>query len=184
MIYILSQILVLITYILLGATYFIKDRKWLLVVSLIAIATNTTSYFFLKAWAGVMTTILALVRNIVFLIQNKDKKDKINFNDWVILSVYMIILSVIAVITYDGFFSLFSIVCSLTYTIAVWQRDEKIYKILGIVSSFCSIVYYAYILSIFGLILESILFVVIVVGTIRYFITEKAKKVKNKVIDY
>lgn len=179
--YILSQIFVVITYGLMGATYYSKNRKTLLIFNMAAILTNATSYFFLSAWMGVCTTLVALIRNIVFLIQNKESKDKINWVDWVTISFFLCILITIAILTYDGPLSLFSFFSSLTYTIAVWQRNEKTYKILGIISSVCTIGYFVFIRSLFGLILELILFVVIVVGAIRFFKKQKINNVETKI---
>ena len=177
--YILSQIFVIITYILLASTYLVKNRKLLLCLSLGAIITNATSYFFLNAWSGLFVTILALARNIIFLIQNKNENDKINWVDWVILSIITIALIVISVVTYDGVLSLFSVFSSLTYTGAVWQRNEKVYKILGIISSVCTIVYYVFIRSLFGFLLEGAMLITIIVGTIIYFKKEKQNIEKN-----
>ena len=179
--YILSQIFVVITYGLMGATYYAKNRKILLIFNMAAILTNATSYFFLSAWMGVCTTLVALVRNIVFLIQNKESSDKINWVDWGTISFFVCVLTAIAIVTYDGSLSLFSFFSSLTYTIAVWQRNEKIYKILGVISSVCTIGYFVFIRSLFGLILELILFVFIVVGAIRFFRKQKNENIEAEI---
>ena len=175
--YIISQILVIITYILLAATYFVKNRKLLLCLSMLAIITNATSYFFLKAWSGVLVTILALIRNIIFLVQNKTDNDEIDWVDWLVLSIIMTLLLAISIFTYNGILGLFSVFGSLAYTVAVWQRNEKVYKLLGIVSSVFTIIYYAFIRSLFGFLLESAMLVTIVVGTIIYFSKQKTKQV-------
>ncbi|MBQ7918005.1 MAG: YgjV family protein [Clostridia bacterium] len=180
--YILSQIFVIITYILLGATYFVKNRRLLLVLSMFAILTNATSYFFLSAWSGLLVTILALIRNIVFLVQNKTENDKIDWLDWLILGVFLTLLIAISITTFEGFLSLFSVFGSLTYTIAVWQRNEKVYKLLGIASSICTVIYYAFIGSLFGFLLESAMLVTIVVGTILFFRKEKQKSLNSSKI--
>lgn len=177
--YILSQIFVIITYVLLGASYFTKNRQSLLFFSIAAILTNATSYFFLSAWTGLLTTAIALVRNIVFLMQNKSPYDKINWLDWIILFVFVSLLGVTAVVFYDGLLSLFSVFSSLTYTISVWQRNEKAYKILGIVSSVCSLVYFAFIKSIFGFALEFVMLLTIIVGFIKYLNDETQNRLKK-----
>ena len=177
--YILSQIFVTITYILLGVTYFVKNRKLLLILSMVAIITNSTSYFFLKAWSGMLVTLLALIRNIIFLVQNKTNEDKIDWVDWLVLSIILSLLVAISIFTYDGFLSLFSVFGSLLYSVAVWQRNEKVYKLLGIASSLCTIIYFLFIRSLFGFLLESALFITIIVGTVKYFIIDKKKSLKS-----
>ena len=175
--YILSQFFVIVTYILMGVTYFVKNRKLLLFVNSVAIITNCTSFMLLSAWTGVVTTLIGLCRNIVFFIQNKDKNAKLDWIDGLILATFVMMLSLAAVFTYDGFGTLFSISASLTYSIAVWIRKESVYKILGLVSSFCSLVYFIFIGSLFGVILEFSLFVTIVVGYVKYLKEQKAKVV-------
>ena len=71
--YILSQIFVCLSYLFLGLCYFTKSRKTILCLSLVAIIANAVSYLLLKAWAGVGVTLIALLRNGLFLIQSKIK---------------------------------------------------------------------------------------------------------------
>ena len=81
--------------------------------------------------------------------------------------------------TYAGFGSLFSISSALTYTIAVWIRKEGVYKILGLISSFCALAYFIFIGSLFGIILEFVLFVTIIVGLVKYLKTKNQNIKEN-----
>ena len=131
----------------------------------------------LDAWAGVAVVVVAIIRNIMFLIQQKIKAlDKYVIDDWIILVFLMIISVIFAVITYDTFISLFTIAASILYTISVWQKNIKVYKIMGAVACLFSIVYFVYIKSILGLIYEIILCVTSVISTIIYIVNEKKKK--------
>lgn len=179
--YILSQIFVVLCYICLAATYAIKNRYILLSVSIAAIVFNAISYTLLGAWAGLAVTIVALIRNIIFMIQEKLEGDKdYTVADWIVLVVLMLISATFAYFTYDGWLSLFSVFSSVLYTISVWQHNISVYKILGLISSICSIVYFIFIWSLFGFILEIAMFVFMLVTTIIYFV--KLKKEKNKEI--
>ena len=179
--YILSQIFVVLCYICLAATYAIKNRYILLSVSIAAIVFNAISYTLLGAWAGLAVTIVALIRNIIFMIQEKFEGDKdYTVADWIVLVVLMLISATFAYFTYDGWLSLFSVFSSVLYTISVWQHNISAYKILGLISSICSIVYFIFIWSLFGFILEIAMFVFMLVTTIIYFV--KLKKGKNKEI--
>lgn len=182
MIYILSQVFVVLCYICLGATYTTKKRNWILSYSIAAIVFNGISYTLLGAWAGLGVTIVALIRNIVFMIQEKFEGDKdYTTMDWIVLIILMIISGVFAYFTYDGWLSLFSTLSSVIYTLSVWQHNISAYKILGLASSAFSIIYFVFIWSIFGFILESTLFIFMFVGTIRYFV--KLKKEKEEKTD-
>ena len=183
MTYIISQVFVVLTYILLAATYFTSHRTKILVLSLFALFCNGVHYSLLSAWTGLGVVIIATIRNVLFLIQQKIKVlDKYVIDDWIILITLLIISGVTAVMTYDSFFSLFSIAGSILYTISVWQKNIKVYRILGIISSAMSLIYFIYIASIFAIILEGIMLVTMIVSTVVYFKNEKFKKIEKEIM--
>ena len=153
--YVLSQVFTILMYVLLGLTYYAKDRKKVLILSFISVIANGIAYVFLSAWSGLAMCILALIRNIIFLVDEKKngKRDKINKFDIIVLSI------ISAIITYEGFLSLLSVFATMLYTVSVWQKKTNIYKLLGIPVGILWILYNIYIMSIFGIILESILLI-------------------------
>ena len=172
--YIISQIFVVLSYASLTTTYFFKNRKFILLFSLLAVICNGFGFFFLGAWSGLAMSIFAIVRNIVFMIQNKYfKTEKITWIDWLILGILVVVSIVSAVFTFDGFFSLLSIFATMTYTVSVWQKNPTVYKVLGIFASLLWIAYGIYIMSIFSIILESVLLIAELVGTIRAYREKK-----------
>ena len=179
--YIISQIFVCLTYVLLGLTYLTTKRTNILVFSLLALVCNGVHYTLLGAWAGLGVVLIAVFRNVLFLIQQRIKVlYKYIIDDWIILIVLMVISVITAVFTYDTVFSLFSIVGSILFTVSVWQKNIKVYRILGLVSSALTLVYFIYIVSIFAIILESIFFIFMLVSTIIYFKKEKNKTEKTE----
>ena len=80
-----------------------------------------------------------------------------------------------AIFTYNGFLSLLSIFATMLYTYSVWQKKTIVYKICGIFVSILWILYNIYVMSLFGIILESILLIASATG---YFIELKSKKNK------
>ena len=63
----------------------------------------------------------------------------------------------------------------MLYTYSVWQKKTIVYKICGIFVSILWILYNIYVMSLFGIILESILLIASATG---YFIELKSKKNK------
>ena len=178
MTFIFSQVFVCLCYLFLGLTYVIKKRTLILLFSLAALLFNGLHYSLLGAWAGVGVVCIAVIRNVLFLIQQKIKAlDKYVIDDWIILIFLLIISAFTAVWTYDGLLSLFSIFASVIYTVSVWQKNIKVYKVLGIISGAINIVYFAFIGSIFGIILESIVCLVTIVFTIIFILNERKEKV-------
>jgi hypothetical protein len=163
--YIISQVFVIISYALLALTYLAKDRKKILTMSFLAVLANAIAFILLGAWSGFVMSLVAMGRNIVFLIRGNDKK--INYVDYIILGILYLIIAVSSYFTYVGLFSLFSVFGTMIYTYSAWQKNPKVYKLLGIPSSVCWIIYNIYVSSVFGAILESILLIFEVVGTIK-----------------
>lgn len=164
--YILSQVFTIINYALLGVTYYAKDRKKILVIGFLSIVANAIAYILLNAWTGVAMCVVALIRNIIFWMDEKKngKRETINKKDIIILVILYSTIVVSTIFTYDGFLSLLSVFATSTYTFSVWQKKTNVYKLLGIPVGILWILYNIYVKSIFGIILESILLVCSISG--------------------
>lgn len=168
MVYILSQVFVCLTYLLMGASYLTKKRVHILFFSFAALVTNAIHYSLLGAWAGLGVVCVAFIRNVLFLIQEKVKSlDKTVVDDWIILMVLFVLLGIVSIVTFESIMSLFTILSSAVYMISLWQKNINVYRILGVVSSALSIVYMIYIHSIFGIILELTGFIISLISFIR-----------------
>lgn len=110
--------------------------------------------------------VVALIRNIIFWIDEKKngKRETINKKDIIILVILYSTIVVSTIFTYDGFLSLLSVFATSTYTFSVWQKKTNIYKLLGIPVGILWILYNIYVKSIFGIILESILLICSISG--------------------
>ena len=173
--YILSQIFVIINAALLMATYQLKTRKSILIVSFMALLSNGVAYVLLSAWSGLAMVFVAMIRNIIFMIdENKNgKSDKITKKDIIILIVLYAISIISAIYTYEGILSMMIVVATMLYTYSVWQKKTSIYKILGIIIEVILIIYNIYIFSIFGIIIETFLLISASIGIIREYKRKK-----------
>ena len=168
--YIISQIFVILGYTVIAFSFFTKNRKLILLYSTAAVLCHAASYTFLLAWTGVAMNVISLGRNITFQIQNKYKKENETTKaEWIALITICVVSTIAWILTYDGILSFFALSGTLIYTYAVWQKNAKVYNILSIIGSIQWIVYYLFVFSIFGIILECIMLIVETVGTIRYF---------------
>ncbi len=174
--YILSQVFIIISYLFLVLSYQAKSRKTILIYSFVSLIANGISYVFLQAYTGLAMCFVALFRNIIFMVDEKKngKSEKISKKDIVILAVLYLISLLSTVFTYDGFLSLLSVFATMLYTYSVWQKKTTIYKILGLPIGILWIAYNIYIMSIFGIILESILTISAIYG---YFKEKKNKQI-------
>lgn len=175
--YIASQVFTIITYVLLAATYYAKNRKAVLVISFLSLIANGIAYILLNAYTGLAMCIVALIRNIIFIVDERKngKRDEINKKDIIILIILYLVSIISAVFTYEGFLSLLSVFATMLYTYSVWQKKTNIYKLLGIPIGILWILYNIYIISIFGIILEAILLICSITG---YIIEMKKTKIE------
>lgn len=177
--YIFSQVFIVLSYLFLGSTYLIKNRKIILVFSFISLIANAISFYLLDtAISGFAMCFVAIFRNILLLVQNhfdKDKKNKII--DWSIFAILLIITGIAAWKTYINVLGLFSVFATFIYTVSIWQKNTIVYKILGIICSCFWIGYDIFVWSIFGIICEGILLISEIVGLILAVI--KSKKLKH-----
>ena len=178
--YVLSQVFIIINYVLLMATYQVKNRKTVLIFNCVSMIAEGLSYIFLSAWSGLAMVFVGIIRNLIFMIDEKKngKSDRITKKDIIILIVLYIIAIISAIYTYEGFWSLMSVFATMLFTYSVWQKKTKIYKILGIPVGLVWIIYNIYIVSLFGIILESLLLISAVIGIVREN-KEKKKRVKQ-----
>ena len=159
--YIVSQVFTMIMYILLGITFYVKERKVVLILNFIATISIAIAYSLLGAWTGLAMCIAVVIRNIIFLLDEKKngKRDTITQKDIIILMVLYVISIFFGVLGYDGVFSLLSVAATMLNTYSVWQKNIKIYKLLGIPTGILWILYNIYIMSIFGIISEGLLLI-------------------------
>lgn len=180
--YIVSQIFVIINRVLLIVSYQLKNRKNILIVSLLALLANGVVYILLSAWSGLAMVFVAIVRNIIFMLDEKKngKSQKITKRDVGILVVLYVISIISAIFTYEGILSMMSVVATMLYTYSVWQKKTKVYKILGIIIESVWIIYNIYICSIMGVILNISLLISASIGLNREYKMISNKNFKNK----
>ena len=156
--YIISQILVIIYYFIYSWTFHLKDSNKILVCSIIATIISAISYVLLNAYTGMAMCFVAIIRNLLFA---KEKKNILN------LSLIFLLTLIASIFTFDSYFCLFNIVATLIYTYALWQKNTKIYKLLGIIVNGLMIIYNIYIQSVFGVVLISIAFISSIIGFLK-----------------
>ena len=175
--YIISQIFTVISYMLVASTYQVKNRKAVLTLNLLGQLSFVIAYSLLGAWSGLTMTLLAIIRNIIFIVdENKNgKREQMNKIDISILIIMYIISITSAVFTYNGFLSLLPVLATMIYTYAVCQKNIKTYKLLGVPTELFWTCYNIYIKSIFGILLE----VIILASCISGYMIE-VKKMKTE----
>ena len=166
LLYILSQIFIILNYVFLVITYQLKNKEKILLFSIAAQSACGLSYICLSAYTGLAMSLISIFRNVIFII-NEEKNgvtEKTTTNEILMLLVIYALTIILSVITFNGFLSLLSVFATMLYTFSVWQKSTKTYKILGIPVSLLWLSYNIYIHSIFGIILELVLMISAIIG--------------------
>jgi|GEM_PF-799605 len=179
--YIASQIITIVAFALIGATFFIKKRPVILALIIICNLVFITSFALLQAWVGVAMSVVAIGRDLTLLVIDKYKKPenkkRIMLVDWIFLAVLTAVMVTSTYFTAAGWMTWFGFAGTYCYCIAIWQKNILVYRILGVICEALWVVYNVVIQNLFGTILEGVLTIVIAVGLILYII-EIAKKKK------
>lgn len=172
--YIISQVCVVIAMLFLASTFFIKSKKWVLILNIPVSVFFAIQFCLLGAYTGVIINTIGLIRCFWFYFNDKfgKKQDLISF-----ITINALLL-IFGIITYTTWVDIIAIFAGFVFTFSVWQPDTLIYKWLSLLVSACWILYNIVYGSMFGLISENILLLVEITALIKYYFIDK-KQVKN-----
>ena len=173
--YIASQIVTIFVYIFLSATYCIKNRKLIIACSFISNFLNAIAFVLLNAYTSALMCCISILRDILFMIDEKinGKSTVITKKDYILLGIIYSLSLISIICTFKGWMSLLYAAGSMLYTYSIWQKDNNVYRFLGIVVTLIVICDSIYIKSVFGVLLQC---VVLVTSTAGYISNKKAIK--------
>ena len=169
LIYITSQILTIGMYGLLALSYYLKSRSKILIANFLGSILIAVALLLLEAYTGAAMALIAIIRNFIFLIDEKKngKVDKIKSKDVLILVVILLMIVLAAIPTFTSTLSLLPVLATSIFTFSIWQKKKIVYKVLGVPVSILWIVYSIYIATLFGIILEVIVLLFIISSLIQ-----------------
>ncbi len=176
--YIISQVCTIIMYALLGATYQVKSKRKIVILSLLANSFHGIAYILINAKSGLAMCILAIIRDLsMVIIADKIKDEKISKKVRIsTIVIFYIGLIISAVFTYEGILSMLSIIATAIYSYSILQKNETIYKALGTPASICWLIYDLFVNSVFGVIFDGIILICSITGYL------KSRKNENNIL--
>ena len=133
-IYILSQVLTVVEYGLLGLSYLAKSRLMVVILDIVSMLTGIIVYVLLGADLGMAMSIVIFVANFYYLWdekQQKGRKKQYFVRDYIVLAVVLLLILVLTIVTYDGPLSLLSVAATTIYEISIWQKKYNVVQIFG-----------------------------------------------------
>ena len=135
--YCLSQILLVIAYIFLGYGFQKEKRLQILTFSTIYQALMIIHYSLLSGIAGIIASIISLIRNIIFIYN--DKKGK-NNPTWLLI-FFCVITIVLTILVYTSLADIFPCLLTILGIYSYWSNSTKITRIVNLLISICYILY-------------------------------------------
>lgn len=174
--YVCSQVLAVISTVVIGVSYLAKDKKNIMLLCVVYCFFYSGHYLLLNAYTGTLMTLISAARNVWFYFNAKKNRNNPKFS----LMLFLLMAIIFGIISYQDTFSIISIIASLLSTYSIWQKNVKLYRILAVPVSVCFIIYAAHINSFLSILTECILLVIEIVGIIQY--SSKTKKVVNRIM--
>lgn len=141
--FILAQILGMISFIFSLIAYHQKTKKKILSTMVISNTLNFIHYFLLDAISGGITKIVAVIRDIL-IINKKNHKH--------IFYMFIIIYLILGITLYKNMLSIMPIIASFITTIAAFFGTAYIIKIVALITFTLWLIYNIFALSLSGII--------------------------------
>jgi hypothetical protein len=162
------QSLAILFLLLFTISYHAKTRKTILSIQLVGIIVLMLHFFLLHAWSGFAMQTIHVIAIILFLFKEK--------NSWlkskILLYCFFFIYLILTIITWQGYFSIFSFFGASLGTLGKWQTKPNAIRIILIFAGIFWIAYDLFVNSYGGIIAESILLISAIISLI---INRKAK---------
>ena len=167
--YIISQVFVIVAYLLVATSFFTKDKNKILILNILCVLCYITAYIFLGAKSGIIINAVNFVRCIWYYINTKLNRQK----DYISLSICLTLLLTLSIIFATSWYDAFAITAGILVTYSLWQDRVVIYRWSMIVCSICWIFYAVYLMSIFSIVGESVLLAVSINSVLHYYIVDR-----------
>ena len=177
--YIISQVFVILAYVCLFVTYQIRGRRLMLGMTISANTLMGIGFALLGAWVGLAMCCVAICRDMVSesLYRRRKETERLKTTklDWWLLALWIIALVALTVLTEEGWITWFAMFATMAFTVSIWQKNILVYKVLGIFVSVFWLIYNLGVENLFGIILELVLLIGVMIGLTRFVLDQKKK---------
>jgi len=149
----LVQLIALFALAAFAGSFHSKTRKGILLWQILSIIIWVIHYSLLGAWTGASLIVVNGIFTTIFVY--KDKKNWLK-NPW-ILYIALSTLTLVTLLSWKGFWSIFALLAVMSGITAKWQDDTKKIKLISIVASVFWIIYDLRVGSWGGVVTEAII---------------------------
>ena len=113
-----------------------KKRKQILVFQMLAHILFVFQFLLLGAYTGACLDFIAFIRTLIF---SNNQKKWASSSLWVVL--FLVIMLVAGILTWDNVYSIFAIIASCLATVAMWVKSERYIRLISLFVGPCWFVY-------------------------------------------
>lgn len=135
-----------------------KTAKQILMLQTISFFFKTVHYYLLGGFSGFLTSLISMIRNLIFY---KIKTSKI------ITILFIIIYLIIGFITLKSIYTLLPVFATITYTLIINKNNPKYLRYGTIITSITWLIYNIYIISYSGIIVQLITLITSIIAIIK-----------------
>lgn len=154
----MGQILGFIYALFLILSNFGKSTKQILFLQTISFFFKTLHYYLLGGISGFLTSLISMIRNIIFY---KIKESKI----WIVF--FIIIYIIIGIITLKSIYALLPVFATIIYTLIINYNNPKYLRYGIFITSLTWLIYNIYIISYSGIIIQIIMLISNIIAIIK-----------------
>lgn len=160
---IIGQVLGLVAVVLGFVSFQMRTQKQLLVVQTATTIAFCIHYYLIGATSGLMLNLLGILRNLAYY--HKDKKI---FAGKKCPIFFAVVMGVVGLLSWQGYYSIFVVLGLVINTVCLSFADPQNIRKSILVTSPMVLIYDAFVLSIGGIIYESVVIVSSIIGILRY----------------
>ncbi len=160
---IIGQIMGIVAVVLGFVSFQMRTQKQLLLVQTATTIAFCIHYYLIGATSGLMLNLLGIARNLAYY-----HKDKPLFSGKKCPIFFAVVMGVVGLLSWQGYYSAFVVLGLVVNTVCLsFTNPQNIRKSI-LVTSPMVLIYDAFVLSIGGMIYESVVIVSSIIGILRY----------------
>jgi len=160
----LSQILVLIAYIICGIAFLQKKQLKIMMLVSVFNMLILIQYALLGAIMGIIANVINIIRNIIFIFNLKYKKR----NSIWLLVFFSLSTIILTIVFYSSYLDIFPCILAIVGTFSYWINNTRILRLCNILCSICYIMYALPLNSYITIIAEFYLIITTIIGYIKH----------------
>ena len=166
----IGQLMGLVAVVLGFVSFQMRTQKQLLVVQTATTIAFCIHYYLIGATSGLMMNMLGILRNLAYY-----NKEKPLFSGKKCPIFFAVVMGLVGLMSWQGYYSLFVVAGLVINTLFLSSSNPQTIRKSILVSSPLGLAYDGFVMSIGGVIYESVVIVSSIIGIIRYRKQEEQK---------